>query len=99
MPVYMPPLSGVLAKIKAITAADPVGDLQGQWFRIKAATSSDSDTYGKLASAWDRIVGGDGACFALLYWPSGPYTGVWLHFLSTDALRREFACGCHKVDA
>lgn len=94
---YLNVLNGVLGRIERIVSVDKSdynGD--GEWIRLEAEHLDDSALYSAIAKKWGRTAGYINK-FALLYCHTGNDAGVWLHYLSTPALRAEYRVGCFSV--
>ena len=97
MSKYSSTLNGVLDRINKIAAVD-IEDYNddGEWIRLEAEDLDDADLYRVIVRKWGRTAGYINK-FALVYCHTGDDSGVWLHFLSTPALRAEYRVGCFSV--
>jgi hypothetical protein len=91
-------LQGVLDRIEETLDVN-IEDYEdeGEWFGLECDNLEDCDLFARLKLEWNRIVGIHSNSFALLYWPGGPYEGVWVHYLATAHLRGEYLAGYHRV--
>jgi hypothetical protein len=74
------------------TAADE----SGEWIRLDSSLP-DEQLFRALKGAWARLGTPISADFALLFCRSEPDSGVWLHHLSTPALKADYWTGCHEI--
>jgi len=90
------PLDQVVSQINKICPVDIEDyDDSGEWFSLESEDLYDDQVYSALIGKWQRIVGPHMRKFALIYCESEPESGLWLHYLSTEDMQNEYACGCY----
>ncbi|MCU1273459.1 MAG: hypothetical protein JWO48_890 [Bryobacterales bacterium] len=93
-------LDQVISRISQVanTSAEDY-DGTGEWFSLESDDYYDDELYWTLNRKWAQIVGPYMRHFALLYCQGGPDSGTWLHYLSTQDLRAEYAPGSHRLES
>lgn len=71
-------------------------DGTGEWIKLTSPLPDDA-LFRILQTVWPRLSWDQVASFALLLCRSNPDKGVWLHHLSTPALKADYWSGCHDI--